>query len=1388
MPVDESYEGDHSLLRSRRAQQRVGFRHFALRRARASVRCLNQLAGFQDETSWPVFPKNRAQEASIRHIVQSHMQRPRPVERMSEQEALRQLLAKRAGYGDSPGSLASLVVDRLSLPRGQHKPVSLEEVLPPREADFLKDFERKMLLSPEERAAVLERGLEGECFLDPVLQHDAKQYHRFIAELHSCNLLHFTCSPKVQIGAFAVTKKNSKQRLIIDARRTNRLFRTPPSTLLGSVDTWTRLEVPKNADVFVAQEDVKDYFYRLGIPLALGEYFSLPAIVPEMLQDAMGHMPPEVADLLDTHEAPVYPCMAVLPMGFSWAFHLAHQAHTHLASRALPEVKLLRDRTAAPRLRSTGGDGPTAMLIYADNNNHVGIDRDAVQSDQDAVMGVLHACGLDTHDVEAPSSLAESLGVRIDGLNGVVGPTPKRDWRLDRALGACNGHVKLSGKELQVIVGHVTVRALLHRGLMGFMRHCYAFIEQNYEVRTALWGSVRHELHMFRHLMVLGTGSFKQEWCPTMYCTDACLSGYAVMSSSQGIETVREIGRQDERWRFRLGDGHVAAPRRQALDTVGVFSDPLTVLPEVDGEIPRPIELTPSFPDVLPQVMEPERWQRVWCTSVRYKEPVHMIEARSIFGAVKHIVRDHRCHGLRFLILNDNMGVVLAIQKGRCCDYGLLRVIRRINAHLLATGTKLHVRWVPSEWNVADRDSRRWEVGQKSASQKELFGHSDFRVTSQSHVSSCSSEEEGGRAHEGRGEKGKQQVDRGWPQRKARAGQGGGQAFACARDSATSQHQPEGPSCIPEEEKGQGSAEEAEVRDEVESHPGRARAAGDELRQRAPAPGVLAEVGRLLHLHRPVRAANRERNPPRRSLVRLRRPPLFGRVREQLWREADGGGRVQQAGVCQVWDSAPAEVPAVHKRMASSGAYTGEDAHVGVPEVRGQWAYDRHEEERDGLVQRNHLLDIRASGRDDEGGGHRRGDGDPRAGAHRHCFGANGTRRSFKNRSVRRGLDLGRWAGAVSPELATPVGGAKDARGWRRGAALEFQCEGVPQRLEEMCGCARDREPGGEPLPKSPWGGESGSPSKAPLHPRDQATRALGQRFKCEDLRQAGQAPADLSAVRGPLPGVWRGHKVAFRRVVPQWQSLHPSECEAPSMLSLFGGIGECARAFTEQGGTSALVDRADSPENDLSKYSAMNDVLVHVHEFDMVGIDFPCNTWTRARRGKPGSGMPEPLRGAQMPELFGFAHIKGWDRIKVLEANRMLHGIYRIIRRCLTLNIPGYLENPMTSLIWRTPQIQKLLRRRHVHLIRADLCQYGVQWRKATSLLVWNCAPFQLQTCSGRGRCSRTHRPHLQLTGLSNKIFLTKQAQVYPRPFAQELVSKIIANQISLKLPPSQP
>ena len=235
---------------------------------------------------------------------------------------------------------------------------------------MLEDFRGRMMLSDEELGGVLERGFGNDMYTDPQLEGSGKKYHGFVADLVQSQLVGFTARPKSQVGVFVVTKKNNKQRLILDARRTNKLFRTPPTTRLGSMDSWARVGVGEGDELFVSQEDVKDFFYRLGIGQDPGEFFSLPPIDPHLLQDELGYLPVEAAKLLDEGFHEIYPYMCVLPMGFSWAFHLAHEAHAELGRRTLPRVTQVRDREPAPLMGRGGLDEaslsmPTTTTTWA---------------------------------------------------------------------------------------------------------------------------------------------------------------------------------------------------------------------------------------------------------------------------------------------------------------------------------------------------------------------------------------------------------------------------------------------------------------------------------------------------------------------------------------------------------------------------------------------------------------------------------------------------------------------------------------------------------------------------------------------------------------------------------------------------------------------------------------------------------------------------------------------------------------------------------------------------------------------------------------------------------------------------------------------------------------
>ena len=78
-------------------------------------------------------------------------------------------------------------------------------------------------------------------------------------------------------------------------------------------------------------------------------------------------------------------------MGFSWAFHLAPEAHVEIASRALPHLVQLRDRHAAPVMGTGAGRCTSTMLVYDDNANHLGVSRGQVDAEQKKMRDALHA-------------------------------------------------------------------------------------------------------------------------------------------------------------------------------------------------------------------------------------------------------------------------------------------------------------------------------------------------------------------------------------------------------------------------------------------------------------------------------------------------------------------------------------------------------------------------------------------------------------------------------------------------------------------------------------------------------------------------------------------------------------------------------------------------------------------------------------------------------------------------------------------------------------------------------------------------------------------------------------------------------------------------------------
>jgi hypothetical protein len=232
--VDVNREEMKAVNRS--VRQRVMRRAATASRVADAVLSINTLAGFADQSSWPVHCLNQAQKSAMSNISRAVADRaPAPSTEVPE-AAFKQLLRRGPGYLAGPGSLASYRRGCVSLPTGQGVACKLESVLSGDERDAVINFEAKMMLSDEEIAGTRQCVEAPGCFFDPVLAGSPQEYAIFVADMVKAGIVEFTCFPKCEVGAFFVSKKSGRLRLILDARRANVLFRKPPSTLLGSME------------------------------------------------------------------------------------------------------------------------------------------------------------------------------------------------------------------------------------------------------------------------------------------------------------------------------------------------------------------------------------------------------------------------------------------------------------------------------------------------------------------------------------------------------------------------------------------------------------------------------------------------------------------------------------------------------------------------------------------------------------------------------------------------------------------------------------------------------------------------------------------------------------------------------------------------------------------------------------------------------------------------------------------------------------------------------------------------------------------------------------------------------------------------------------------------
>eukprot|EP00438_Fugacium_kawagutii_P011539 Skav230147 [mRNA] locus=scaffold1301:267704:272380:+ [translate_table: standard] len=613
-----------------------------------------------------------------------------------------------SGYSEpdvASGSTVPMDLGIISLPDGSVGGVDLLGALSGSVKEMVENYDDFLLQDASSWNVVADCVGNMKPYNDPLLS-SRKGYLDFLAKLYRSGVLDFSHTCLGRVGAFCVAKKpklvngvlKSRQRLVLDCRQTNALFKPPPQTRLGSLAALAEAELCDNHQLYLSGADIRDCFYAVVMPPGLRNFFGLAwnisAEEVSLVSGGMVHW-----DRMDA-----VPVIKVLPMGFNWSFFLVQHIHTELSLHALgvDERFLFLEGKPAPSL----SPGTTCLMPYCDNVHSISVDPQLCQVGKDTVCAKLEEIGFSLHEHSEASSLFETLGGIVDGSKGVVRASHKRMWQLIYAFEAAADCI-MDVKSVQRLLGHAMVVCVLNRSGMSVFRRLYDFISSGTAPRR-FTASERDECLAFAGLVPLLVADIRRPYSDTITCTDSSPFGYGICEQTSSTATTRQHGRWIERWRFKRLPAEQWKPRERSAGW-DVLGDVRTVQGSMAGDDDDILNYIPNddFPEIPDELMKPQLWRTVKMGKWQHThEHITLKEGRAFLIALRRLSRSREHRRKRHLFLVDNLSLCFAIAKGRSHSFELLRVLQKAAALSLACGLTIRPRWIRSEVNVADGPSR----------------------------------------------------------------------------------------------------------------------------------------------------------------------------------------------------------------------------------------------------------------------------------------------------------------------------------------------------------------------------------------------------------------------------------------------------------------------------------------------------------------------------------------------------------------------------------------------------------------------------------------------------------------------------------------------------------
>jgi len=475
---------------------------------------------------------------------------------------------------------------------------------------------------------------------------------------------------------FFVRKKDDNLRKILACDvGANRFFIPSPSVKLPGPWQFKRLRV-KGGRWVVGDADVNNFFTRLGLFPWMRKYFATkPILVSKIMtsdERRRGFMVCPVTGKRFTADQLCAPVYNRVPMGFSHAVFLALEVLEYQLSSVVRGISLNLP---------TGDDSPIsidrddmAYGMYVDNIITLGAKNNVVKTGLRCAIGHCDKIGLHIGESHMPRRRMDQLGMAFDGDKNTIAYPPERCVLLQKATYHLCSFRRVQWKSVQRLAGHFAWAFILRRELFAIFGAIYNFCETFKDAGDVhwvdLWPSVRSELRMAADMLPLCLYQLGLQAAPLVACSDA--EGPNNFDNGGGAVVTAHISTREISYLTTIAPAH---PSKDAA----AFGQTISTLPWKT------------------------RYQRRWA----HRDHINETELETILAGVKTLATgDPSVQDAWVLWLTDSTVALYVVRKGRSSKYGLRRRLLRLAGWLVFFNIRLDVRWVPSEWCVADAPSR----------------------------------------------------------------------------------------------------------------------------------------------------------------------------------------------------------------------------------------------------------------------------------------------------------------------------------------------------------------------------------------------------------------------------------------------------------------------------------------------------------------------------------------------------------------------------------------------------------------------------------------------------------------------------------------------------------